>query len=132
MLVPMRARHGLKVIGRASHNIYILGPSLISRGYSTKHSGELILTKEMKVTVVPFNETLDEYFKPPSKWFFVCATGDHIYLHTKLRSDAVAYIREDWQGKYQVRCAKADKSSGTESAVGRINSKSRQGSKIVN
>lgn len=91
-----------------------------------------LLTKEMKITLVSYQDSLEEYFKPPSKWFFVCATGDHIYLHTKLRSDAVAYVKEDWQGKYQVRCAKADKSSGTESAVGRINSKSRQGSKIVN
>jgi len=89
------------------------------------------MSKEVKVVVVPFSETQEMDFKHPHKWYFRCATGDYVYIAVRDRATAIAYVKEEWGGKYPVRCATEDKGNGNESAVGRINSKSRAGSRPV-
>jgi hypothetical protein len=85
------------------------------------------MSKEVKIVVVPFGETQELEFKHPCKWYFRCATGDYIYIAVRDRATAIAYVKEEWGGKYPVRCATEDKGNGNESAVGRLSSKSRQG-----
>lgn len=85
----------------------------------------------MKITMVDYEETLEEDFKAPAKWFFQSALG-LVYIHCRKREDAIQYIKDEWGGKYSVRCSTLDKGNGKESAVGRINSRSRAGSRSVN
>lgn len=87
---------------------------------------------KVKVTIVPYKDTLDDEFHSPSKWFFQSATSDMVFIHCRDRSTAIEYVKDEYGGRYTVRCATSDKGNGKESAVGRINSRSRQGSRIVN
>ena len=88
----------------------------------------------MKVTIVEPKEFLEEgyenevaAFVEPSTYFFVDAMGNRNYLHTRDRALAQEYINENYGGKYTVRTNKTIKPKGDVSAVGHINSKSRQG-----
>lgn len=87
---------------------------------------------KVKITIVPYKDTLEDEFKAPSKWFFQSATSDMIFIHCRNRADAIQYVKDEFGGRYNVRCATSDKGNGKESAVGRINSRSRQGSRVVN
>lgn len=85
---------------------------------------------EVKATIVTPEqmEEMDEYgeliFKHPSKYYFIDALGQAIYLHTRDRLKAVEYIKENYEGKYTLRTAKQSSGSGEYTCTG---STSRKG-----
>ena len=88
------------------------------------------MSKEVKVTVVEASE-IDNYsdeegftFKHPSKYYFVNALGQYIYIHTRDMKVAVEYIKENYDGRYTVRTAKESKSDNNYTCTG---SNSRKG-----
>ena len=87
--------------------------------------------KDMKISVVSYQQTQEEDFKAPAKWYFVSATGDWVFIHCRNRKDAISYVNSQWNGKYNIRCSTQDKGSGEISAKGYMNSKSRAGSRPV-
>lgn len=88
------------------------------------------MTKEIKVTVVEASE-IEQYndgegfiFKHPSKYYFVNAMGQYIYIHTRDMKVAVEYIKENYDGRYVVRTAKQSAGGGDYTCTG---SNSRKG-----
>lgn len=85
---------------------------------------------EIKITVVEAHE-IENYdeeegfsFQHPSKYYFVNASGQYVYVHTRDRQKVVDYIKEEYGGKYTVRTAKQSKGSGEYTCTG---SNSRKG-----
>ena len=85
-----------------------------------------------KTTVVTFEEFSDIDYRPPSNYYIREASGNFIYFHTRSRETA-----QEWcdiiysKGFYKVNAAKTGKAPEKESAVGRLNMKSRMNSKGV-
>lgn len=79
---------------------------------------------ETKITVVQASdiESYDEEegfsFKHPSKYYFVDAMGQYIYIHTRDMKIAVEYIKEHYDGRYTVRTAKQSSGSGSYTCTG--------------
>lgn len=79
---------------------------------------------EIKITVVEASdiESYDEdegfSFKHPSKYYFVNAMGQYVYIHTRDMKVAVEYIKENYGGRYTVRTAKQSNGSGNYTCVG--------------
>lgn len=84
--------------------------------------------KKMKITVVSPEQMQEEGFRSPSKFFIVDAMGNFVFMSTRDRAEAVAYVREEYGGKYNVRTSSDSKSSSdTLGARASINNKSRSG-----
>lgn len=89
--------------------------------------------KEVKTTVVSFELTQEEDYKHPSKWYIVDALGNAVYFHSRDRAIVQQECDKIYgKGKYKIRAASDSKGGGTQSAVGRINSKSRSGTYTKN
>lgn len=85
--------------------------------------------KKMKITVVSPEQMQEEGFKNPSKFFIVDAMGNYVFMSTRDRAEAIAYVKEEYGGKYNVRTSSDSKSSSdTLGARASINNKSRSGS----
>lgn len=67
--------------------------------------------KEMRITVVSYLESIDEEFEPPTKYYFRNASGELVFLHTRSRDSANQYVKDEWEGKYQVRCSGLEKTT---------------------
>ena len=90
------------------------------------------MTKNVKMTIVSSAVFTEEDFKDPCTYFNVMATGCRCYYHTNSRETAQQTCDLEWgSGKYKVRTNKTVKSKGNISAVGYMNSRSRQGSRPV-
>ena len=90
------------------------------------------MSKCCDTRTVEFSEYTDIDFREVSSYFIKNALGQRIYFLT--RSREVAQQTSDSMfgvGHYRVNSGKVSKASGTESAVGRINSRSRAGSRPV-
>lgn len=87
----------------------------------------------MKTTTVDYVTFTDDSFLPPSTYYYKNFMGDFIFCHTRSRADAQKYADEDCgvAGKYLIRAAKLVQPKGELSAVGHLNSKSRQASRPV-
>lgn len=83
----------------------------------------------MKVSYVEYNVYSCLDFVHPSKFFIVDALQRRVYVHSKTREDAVKWVESEYGKKYNVRSTTTGKSSGKETAFGRMNAKSRAGSK---
>ncbi len=85
-----------------------------------------------KIIEVGYLLTLEENYKHPSAFYIRNCLGNFIYFQTKCRATAQGWCNELYGvGFYKVNSGKTGKSSGTESAVGRLNTKSRMNSKGV-
>tara|TARA_Y100000114_G_C11764120_1_gene332267 strand:+ start:654 stop:935 length:282 start_codon:yes stop_codon:yes gene_type:complete len=78
------------------------------------------MTKEVKTTVVEYQDSLDEDFKPPSKWHYTNSLGQLVFLHVRSREAAQQYVDEQHgKGFFKVKTLSIDKSGSKEySAVG--------------
>lgn len=84
--------------------------------------------KEPKVTVVPTHRSHntpedvqcmdDEYFKPPSLYYFINALSEAIFIHTRDRQVATKYVADHYDGKYTIRVSKTQKGSGEYTCTG--------------
>lgn len=82
------------------------------------------MSDNLKITVIQASE-IESYdedegfsFKHPSKFYFVDALGQYIYVHTRDRQKVVEYIKENYGGRYIVRTAKESKGSGNYTCTG--------------
>ena len=67
----------------------------------------------MKITVVEQSELTKDDFKAPSKYYFINALGQAVFLHARARGDAEAYIKEEYgSGFYKLRTSSLDKPKG--------------------
>lgn len=82
-----------------------------------------------KTTIITFEEFTDDDFKKPSNFYIMDAMQNYVFFHTRDRAVAQSWCDTIYDGVYTVNASKMNKSSGTESAVGRLSSKSRQGLK---
>lgn len=69
------------------------------------------MSKELKVTVVSFEEFTDIDFTPPSTFYYKNALGDLVFLHTSSRQVAQDYVDNTTgiKGKYKVIASKLQK-----------------------
>ena len=81
---------------------------------------------------VPFEEFTDLDYREVSSYWIKNCFGDRVYFKTRSREIAIATCNELYgEGFYKVNSGKVGKGSGTESAVGRLNMKSRMNSRGV-
>ena len=82
----------------------------------------------MKTTTITLEEFNDDQFKRPSNFYIRIATGDSYFIHTRDRMAAQKLVDDEFgKGRYKVNASKMSKAPESQSAVGRINSKSRSG-----
>ena len=81
-----------------------------------------------EIQVVDFEEYTDLDFREVSSFWIKNCLGQRVYFKTRSRETATLTCDELY-GKnfYKVNSGKLEKKSSTESAVGRLNSKSRAG-----
>lgn len=73
----------------------------------------------MKTTTVEYSELSKSEFKTPSRYYYINALGQAVFLHCKARGDAEAYLREEFgSGFYSVRTIGLEKPSGDVSCRG--------------
>lgn len=90
------------------------------------------MSKEQKVIVVSYSEFSEDEFKPPATYYFKDALGNFNFLCGRDRLRLQQWVDDNYgKGKYRLAAAKQGKGGGEQSAVGRINSKSRAGSRPV-
>lgn len=89
--------------------------------------------KITKTTCIPYQETQEEDFKHPSKFYILNALGDAVYFHTSSRDKAQEEVDKEYgKGKYKVRLTKMSSGSEKITVRGSVNSKSRAGSNYKN
>jgi hypothetical protein len=88
------------------------------------------MSKNCDVKIVEFEDYTDLEFREVSNFFIKNCLGQRVYFLT--RSREIAQHTSDQMfgiNHYRINSGKMSKPSGTESAVGRLSSKSRQGLK---
>lgn len=69
--------------------------------------------KEIKVTVVSYEEFTDYEFQPPSSFFIMNSMQNYIFYHTRSRAAAQQKVDEEFgKGRYKVIASKLEKGSG--------------------
>lgn len=87
---------------------------------------------KVKTTTISFEEFTDDQFIKPSNHYVKNAMGDFTFFHSRDRATCQQACDEMYgAGQYKVNASKMGKSPESQSAVGRINSKSRAGSRPV-
>lgn len=77
------------------------------------------MSNDVRVTVVDFELFSDIDFTPPATFFIRNACGDFVYLHTRSREKAQAYVDEHYgKNRYKVNASKIQKGGGNVTAVG--------------
>lgn len=85
-----------------------------------------------KITVVSFNDFMDDEFHKPSNYYIKNALGEYIFIHSRSREVAQEMCDDMYgKGQYKVNASRMGKNPDSQSAVGRINSKSRAGMRSV-
>ncbi len=68
---------------------------------------------EVKVTMVSYAEFSTYDFNPPATFFIKNAMGDYVFIHTRERSKAQAWVDENYgAGRYTVNSSKIQKGKG--------------------
>ena len=68
---------------------------------------------ETKITTVTFKEFSAFDFQPPATFFIRNASGDYIFIHTRDRAKAQAWVDENYgKGRYTVNASKMQKTKG--------------------
>ncbi len=90
------------------------------------------MSKNCEIEVVEFEQYTDIDFREVSNFWCKNSLGQRVYFKTRSREVATMTCNELYGvGFYKINSGKMGKSSGTESAVGRLNMKSRMNSKGV-
>jgi hypothetical protein len=78
------------------------------------------MSKDLKVTVVSFEEFSDIDFIPPATFFFKDALGNINFLHSSKREVCQEWVDENYppKGKYKVIASKIQKGNGNINASG--------------
>ena len=88
------------------------------------------MSKNCEIEVVEFEQYTDMDYREVSAYWIKNAFGQKVYFKTRSREIAIQTCDDLYgKGQYVVSSGKVSKASGTESAVGRLSSKSRQGLK---
>jgi len=74
-----------------------------------------------------FEEFTDDEYRKPSNFYVMDALQNYVFFHTRDRLIAQEWCDKIYDGAYTVNASKMGKKSDSESAVGRLGSKSRQG-----
>jgi len=71
-----------------------------------------VTTKELETLLVTYEEFIDIDFVPKYTFYFKTASGDLLFIKTKIRQEAQDYcdLWSGQKGKYKVICAKEVKS----------------------
>jgi len=68
---------------------------------------------KIKVTVVEVKDMNQDGFVPPSKWYFINALNQAVFIHCRERSSAEQYITENYsKGFYKLRTSTLEKNRG--------------------
>lgn len=73
---------------------------------------EIKQEKEIKTTVVSYEEFTDIDFSFPANFYILTAMGDYLFLHTSDRKKAQDYVDEHYSKLYKVKSSKLEKGSG--------------------
>jgi phage antirepressor YoqD-like protein len=85
---------------------------------------------KIKITILEVKDMNQEEFTPPSKWYFINALGQHIYIHCRDRTNAEQYITETYgKGFYKLRTSSLEKNKGEVTCKGTA---TRKGQKSYN
>jgi len=70
------------------------------------------MTKELRTTIVEFDQYADIDFDHPSSYYVRTALY-YLYLHTRSREEAQNFVDNEYgKGKYTVRAARLEKPKG--------------------
>lgn len=84
----------------------------------------------LKITELAYHLTLEEDYKHISNFYIRNCLGNLIYFHTRDRAAAQEACDDMFsKGHYKVNAAKMSKPPESQSAVGRLNARSRMNSK---
>ena len=68
---------------------------------------------DVKITVVMFEQFSAYDFVPPATFFIRNALGEYIFIHTRERAKAQAWVDENYgKGRYTVNASKMQKGKG--------------------
>jgi hypothetical protein len=70
------------------------------------------MTKQLRTTLVTFEQFSDLDFNHPAVYYIKLATGDFLYFHTNDRKLVKEYIDKEYDGKYTIRASKMIKPKG--------------------
>jgi hypothetical protein len=70
------------------------------------------MTKQLRTTLVTFEQFSDLDFVHPSTYYIKLATGDFLYFHTNDRKLVKEYIDKEYDGIYAIRASKMIKPKG--------------------
>ena len=71
------------------------------------------MEKEIKITRCNLNDLDNDGFKSPSKWYFISALGDAVFIHCRDRITAEKYITDNYgKGFYKLRTSSIEKNKG--------------------
>ena len=60
--------------------------------------------KQLQITTIEYSDFISRYNGDyPSKFVFRDALGNYNFIHTSKRSIAEAYVKENFNGLYQIR-----------------------------
>lgn len=69
---------------------------------------------DVKITTLEFNDVSAFGFEAPATYFIVNALGQYVFIHTRDRAKAQAYVDGEYgKGKYTVKTAKMALKSGS-------------------
>jgi hypothetical protein len=71
--------------------------------------------KEIKITTFK-NSEYDG--NPPSRFYIINAMGDYVFIHVRSRIEATDWVKEHYDGKYNVRTTALDKAPDNPTARG--------------
>jgi hypothetical protein len=75
--------------------------------------------KAVKITVVKQSALEDYDFKAPSKYYFINAIGEAVFIHARVRADADKYITENYgRGFYSLRTSSLEKNDNALTCTG--------------
>lgn len=89
------------------------------------------MSKEIKITVIEFNEYSLENYKGPTKYYFVNAMCQRVYIHTRDRKVAQEWLTDNYGKKYVLRTETLDEPKGNITCKATTNSASRKGNNYV-
>ena len=60
--------------------------------------------KEIQITTIDYADFVSRFAGDyPAKFVFKCGLGFYNFIHTSKKSIAVEYVKENYDGKYEVR-----------------------------
>lgn len=77
------------------------------------------MSNDVRVTVVDFDLFSDIDFVPPATFYIRNASGDYVFVHTRSRDKAQAWVDDNYgKGRYKVNASKIQKGNGNITCTG--------------